>query len=84
MSIQPLRVLVADDEVTARLLRKAALGEAGFAVSLAADGAEALRQFQAEPCAMVMLDVEECRSRHPHGESPCCCGASSTHEAWMT
>ncbi|MBM4131045.1 EAL domain-containing protein [bacterium] len=58
MSLKILRVLVADDDATARLLMKAALEKAGFEVSLAADGAEALRCFQAESCDLVMLDVE--------------------------
>lgn len=58
MKQQPIRVLVADDEPTARLLMSAALQKAGFEVSVAADGEEALRQFHAHPCDVVMLDVE--------------------------
>jgi CheY-like chemotaxis protein len=53
-----IRVLVADDEPTARLLMSAALKKAGFEVCLAADGNEALRQFLDDPCDIVMLDVE--------------------------
>ncbi|MDO9225904.1 MAG: EAL domain-containing protein [Pseudomonadota bacterium] len=52
------RVLIADDELTARLLMRAALEKSGFEVCLAEDGEEALRAFQAQPCALVMLDVE--------------------------
>jgi len=58
MKQQPIRVLVADDEPTARLLMSAALQKAGLVVSVAADGEEALRQFHAQPCDVVMLDVE--------------------------
>ena len=58
MKQQPIRVLVADDEPTARLLMSAALQKAGFEVSVATDGEDALRQFQAHPCDVVMLDVE--------------------------
>ena len=58
MAGNPLRILVADDEPTSRLLMRAALAKSGFAVSLAVDGEDALRQFQANPCDMVMLDVE--------------------------
>ena len=53
-----LRILVADDEPTSRLLMQAALVKSGFEVSLAVDGEDALRQFHANPCDMVMLDVE--------------------------
>lgn len=52
------RILVADDEPTARMLMRAALQKAGYVVELAADGAEALERFRAQPCDMVMLDVE--------------------------
>ncbi|MBL8486344.1 MAG: EAL domain-containing protein [Rhodocyclaceae bacterium] len=58
MSRRQSRILVADDEATARLLLKAALEKAGYEVALAADGEEALRSFRAEPADMVMLDVE--------------------------
>jgi diguanylate cyclase (GGDEF)-like protein/PAS domain S-box-containing protein len=58
MSGDLLRILVADDEPTARLLMRAALVKSGFAVSLAVDGLDALRQFRANPSDMVMLDVE--------------------------
>ena len=57
---QPVSVLVADDEPTARLLIQAALQKAGFDVALAVDGEDALRQFRANRCDMAMLDVE-CR-----------------------
>ncbi len=52
------RILIADDEVTARLLLKAALEKSGFHVVLAQDGEDAIRRFRAQPCDMVLLDVE--------------------------
>lgn len=52
------RILVVDDEATARLLLRAALEGAGFEVSEAKDGEDALRQFRDQPSDMVMLDVE--------------------------
>lgn len=55
---QPNRILVADDEPTARLLMSAALKKAGFEVHVAVDGEDALQQFHAHPCDLVMLDVE--------------------------
>jgi predicted signal transduction protein with EAL and GGDEF domain/FixJ family two-component response regulator len=58
VSSAPLRILVADDEPTARRLMRAALEKAGFAVATAADGEEALREFAAQRCDMVMLDVD--------------------------
>ena len=42
MSISALRVLVADDELTTRLVLKAALEKSGFDVVQAVDGEEAL------------------------------------------
>ena len=58
MTHPTIRVLVVDDELTARLLMRAALEKAGFEVCLAENGAVALTQFQAQPCDLVMLDVE--------------------------
>ncbi len=43
-----MRVLGADDALSARLLLKAALEKSGIEVSLAEDGEEALRQFHAQ------------------------------------
>ena len=53
-----MRILVVDDDATARIWMRAALSKAGFAVSLAVGGEDALRQFRAGPCDMVMLDVD--------------------------
>lgn len=58
MRMKPIRVLVADDELTARLLMSAALEKSGCEVVLAADGAEALQRFDETRCDLVMLDVE--------------------------
>lgn len=58
MSAQALRILVADDELTTRLLLKSALEKAGYEVLLAEDGPTALSLFRRQPCTMVMLDVE--------------------------
>ncbi|WP_310460736.1 diguanylate cyclase domain-containing protein [Sphaerotilus sp.] len=52
------RILVVDDDLTARLLMRAALRKAGHEVVLAVDGEDALRQFRAEAFDLVMLDVE--------------------------
>ncbi len=51
-------VLLADDDVTARYLMQAALEQAGFKVTLACNGEEAVRQFTASHIDIVMLDVE--------------------------
>lgn len=55
---KPTRILVADDEPTARMLMSAALKKAGYEVHVAVDGEDALRQFRTHPCDLVMLDVE--------------------------
>jgi diguanylate cyclase (GGDEF)-like protein/PAS domain S-box-containing protein len=52
------RVLVADDEPTARLLMDSTLRKAGFEVALAIDGDDALLQFKIQPCDIVLLDVD--------------------------
>lgn len=52
------RILVVDDDLTARLLMRAALRKAGHEVVLAVDGQDALRQFGATRVDLVMLDVE--------------------------
>ena len=52
------QILVVDDDATTRILLRAALRQAGFAVTLAVDGEDALRQFSAQARDLVMLDVE--------------------------
>lgn len=51
-------ILIADDDDTARLLMRAALRKAGYEVSLAQDGADALRLFSMHRFDMVMLDID--------------------------
>ena len=58
MSHLKYTILVVDDDADARLVMRAALRKAGYAVRLADGGHDALRQFAAEPCDMVLLDVE--------------------------
>jgi diguanylate cyclase (GGDEF)-like protein/PAS domain S-box-containing protein len=52
------RILVVDDEPTARLLMRSTLRKAGYEVSLAISGEDALKQFEHKPFDLVMLDVE--------------------------
>jgi diguanylate cyclase (GGDEF)-like protein/PAS domain S-box-containing protein len=54
----PIKILVVDDEATARVLMRAALQKAGFEVSVAGCGEDALRQFRGDLFGMVMLDVD--------------------------
>ncbi len=60
MSLMPLpkRILVADDEQTALDLMRTALEKFGFEVSAVADGEQALQQFRANPCDMVILGLD--------------------------
>ncbi len=58
MILEIFKVLLADDDVTARFLMQAALEKAGFNVTLACDGEEAIRLFESNPIDMVMLDVD--------------------------
>lgn len=56
---QPLpRILVVDDDITVRKLAQQALGQAGFQVTLAADGEEALAFLDKARPELVLLDVE--------------------------
>jgi CheY-like chemotaxis protein len=50
------RLLVVDDDPDLRRVAAAALEHAGHAVRVAADGAEALRMFRAEPADLVLTD----------------------------
>jgi CheY-like chemotaxis protein len=51
------RILVVDDEEAIRLLYKEELSEAGYAVELAADGAEALRLVQQSRPDLMTVDI---------------------------
>ncbi len=54
----PPRILVVDDDATARVWMRASLNKAGYDVGLAEDGDSAMRQFDAGRWDMVMLDVD--------------------------
>ena len=57
--MDPLQVLVADDEPVSRTIVGAMLKKAGYAVSYAVDGEEAWRQLNAaQPPALALLDWE--------------------------
>jgi two-component system response regulator HydG len=53
----PTRVLVVDDDPGVRYTLREILASEGLAVSEAADGAEALARFQAEPAPLVVTDL---------------------------
>ncbi len=54
----PMKILVVDDDSSARLLMRAALRKSGFEVTLAEGGEDALRQFDGAHHDLVMLDVD--------------------------
>ncbi|MCB1984960.1 MAG: EAL domain-containing protein [Burkholderiales bacterium] len=58
MKTELFKILVADDDATIRLLMQAALEQAGFSVTLACNGEEAIRLFDESTYDMVMLDVD--------------------------
>ena len=58
MTPAPARILVVDDDATARMLMRAALRKSGFDVTLAESGAAGLQAFSAGTFDMVMLDVD--------------------------
>lgn len=51
-------VLVVDDDEATRSAERAVLTEDGFRVTEARDGAEALRQIQKDPPALIVLDIQ--------------------------
>jgi two-component system chemotaxis sensor kinase CheA len=55
---RPRSVLVAEDSITSRLLIKGVLEAAGFRVTTAVDGLDAIARLRAEPCDLVVSDVE--------------------------
>lgn len=57
MNTSDIRILVVDDDATARILFHAALSRFGFNVSVAETGEAGLRQFNASPFDMVLLDI---------------------------
>ncbi len=58
MTASLVRILVIDDDATARALMRAALRKAGFDVTLAEGGQAGIRTFLGGAFDMVMLDVE--------------------------
>lgn len=57
MSALPSRVLIVEDEESILLSLEFLLGQEGYAVNTARDGAAALRALQAQPPDLVLLDV---------------------------
>jgi len=53
-----LTLLVVDDDVSTRMMTRAFLERAGFAIEEAGDGAEALRQLEAVRPDLILLDVD--------------------------
>ena len=53
-----MRILVADDDVTTRLIVRNILEREGFEVSLAVDGVEALESFRQNPADIVITDFQ--------------------------
>ena len=51
-------VLVVDDDDATRSAERAVLTEDGFRVIEASDGAEAMRQIQNDPPALIVLDIQ--------------------------
>ena len=51
------RILLVEDDPSIREVTAIGLGAAGFAVTTAADGVEALERFRADPFDIVLLDV---------------------------
>ncbi|MCB1984784.1 MAG: EAL domain-containing protein [Burkholderiales bacterium] len=68
MTTDTFNILVADDDAIVRCLMQVALEQAGFTVTLACDGEDAIRKFDASPPDMVMLDVE---MPHKNGYDVC-------------
>lgn len=58
MTDRPWRVLAADDDPTAGLLMRAALGGADFALTVVDNGSDALAEFARSPFDIALLDVE--------------------------
>ena len=54
----PKKILIVDDDSDALMLMSATLEADGFLVSTASGGADALRQFRADACDLVMLNVD--------------------------
>ncbi len=55
--VRRLRVLIAEDDPTNRLVTTRMLQRMGHAVEAASDGVEAVRLLQASPCDLVLMDM---------------------------
>jgi two-component system response regulator MtrA len=51
------RILLVEDDPSIREVTAMGLGAAGFAVTTAADGVDALERFRSEPYDLVLLDI---------------------------
>ena len=58
MKLEQAKILVVDDDPTARLMMRAALQKLGYEVILSSGGEDALRQTQRQMFDLVMLDVD--------------------------
>jgi DNA-binding response OmpR family regulator len=55
---QPARILIVDDEQNIRLTLNAMLNRAGYAVTTAANGEEALAQISQQPVELMLVDLQ--------------------------
>ncbi len=56
--MEPIKILLVDDEEHIRLLFKEELEEEGYAVDLASNGFEALDKLKASPFDLIVLDIK--------------------------
>ena len=56
--MEPIRILLVDDEEHIRLLFKEELEEEGYAIDLASNGVEALEKLKAQRFGLVVLDIK--------------------------
>jgi len=56
--MEPIRILLVDDEEHIRLLFKEELEEEGYAIDLASNGFEALEKLKAQRFGLVVLDIK--------------------------
>ncbi|MGA2108263.1 MAG: response regulator [Syntrophorhabdales bacterium] len=56
--MEPIRILLVDDEEHIRLLFKEELEEEGYAIDLASNGVEALEKVKAQRFGLVVLDIK--------------------------
>ena len=56
--MEPIRILLVDDEEHIRLLFKEELEEEGYSIELASNGFEALEKLKGQQFALVVLDIK--------------------------